>query len=158
MWRKAPNSRAGKVLTGHTSCGSHLMKTAVIKRSIRINGKKTSVSLENEFWYALHEIAESKNTTAAKLAEEIARQRNTVNLSSAIRIFVYNHFQSFGEKHNPARRHLDSETLRTRGEECRVLADGLSDEESRTAMLRIAADYERMAANAARLERAAEAD
>ena len=69
------------------------MKTAVIKRSILINGKKTSVSLENEFWDALHEIAKYKNTTAAKLAGEIARQRNTVNLSSAIRIFVYNHFR-----------------------------------------------------------------
>ena len=33
------------------------MKTIVIKRSININGNKTSVSLENEFWDA-YEIAE----------------------------------------------------------------------------------------------------
>jgi len=104
------------------------MKTAVIKRSILINGKKTSVSLENEFWDALHEIAKYKNTTAAKLAGEIARQRNTVNLSSAIRIFVYNHFRSIQGKqkadhgYNPTRRHLDSATLLTRAEECRALA------------------------------------
>jgi predicted DNA-binding ribbon-helix-helix protein len=140
------------------------MKTAVIKRSILINGKKTSVSLENEFWDALHEIAKYENTTAAKLAGEIARQRNTVNLSSAIRIFVYNHFRSIEGKqkvdrgHNPTRHHLDSATLMTRAEECRALADGLKDEESRTAMLRIATDYEQMAADAARLERAAEPD
>jgi len=140
------------------------MKTAVIKRSILINGKKTSVSLENEFWDALHEIAKYKNTTAAKLAGEIARQRNTVNLSSAIRIFVYNHFRSIQGKqkadhgYNPTRRHLDSATLLTRAEECRALAARLEDEESRTAMLGIAADYEQMAANAARLERAAEPD
>jgi len=140
------------------------MKTAVIKRSILINGKKTSVSLENEFWDALHEIAKYKNTTAAKLAGEIARQRNTVNLSSAIRIFVYNHFRSIEGKqkadhgYNPTRRHLDSATLITRAEECRALAAGLKDEESRTAMLGIAADYEQMAADAARLERAAEPD
>ena len=111
------------------------MKTAVIKRSILINGKKTSVSLENEFWDALHEIAKYKNTTAAKLAGEIARQRNTVNLSSAIRIFVYNHFRSIQGKqkadhgYNPTRRHLDSATLLTRAEECRALAAGLKDEE-----------------------------
>ncbi|MFY9787492.1 MAG: ribbon-helix-helix domain-containing protein [Pseudolabrys sp.] len=43
------------------------MKTAVIKRSIFINGRKTSVSLENEFWAGLHEIAKSRKTTAAKL-------------------------------------------------------------------------------------------
>jgi predicted DNA-binding ribbon-helix-helix protein len=140
------------------------MKTAVIKRSILINGNKTSVSLENEFWDALHEIAKSKNTTAGKLAGEIAHHRNTRNLSSAIRLFVYNHFRSFGEKqtadrgHNPARPHLDSTTLRTRAEDCRASADGLNDEEARAAMLRIAADYEGMAANAARLERAAGTD
>jgi len=36
------------------------MKTAVIKRSIDINGKKTSISLEDEFWYGLLEIAAYK--------------------------------------------------------------------------------------------------
>ena len=160
-WRKALNSQAGKL---YLFCGSFAMKIAAIKRSIRINSKKTSVSLENEFWHALREIALSKNTTPAKLAEEVARQRNIVNLSSAIRIFVYNHFRLLGEKqavdrgHDPARRRLDSKTLRTRAEECRALAGGLNDEKSRTAMLRIAADYERMATNAARLERASTTD
>jgi len=32
-------------------------KTAVIKRSIFINGHKTNVPLENEFWGGLREIA-----------------------------------------------------------------------------------------------------
>ena len=36
------------------------MKTAVLKRSIQINGKKTSISLEDEFWYGLLEIAAYK--------------------------------------------------------------------------------------------------
>jgi len=140
------------------------MKTAVIKRSILINGNKTSVSLENEFWSALQELAKSKNTTVGKLAEEIARQRSTRNLSSAIRLFVYNHFRSLGEKQtadggrNLARRHLDSMALKARAEECRAVAGKLDDEESRAAILRIAADYEQMAANSVRLERAAETD
>jgi predicted DNA-binding ribbon-helix-helix protein len=80
------------------------MKTAVIKRSIFINGRKTSVSLENEFWAGLHDIAKSRKTTAVKLVVEIDRQRSTVNLSSAIRIYVYNYFR--GEA-NPAQDHLD---------------------------------------------------
>jgi hypothetical protein len=33
------------------------MKTAVIKRSITIGRRKTSISLEDEFWYGLLEIA-----------------------------------------------------------------------------------------------------
>ena len=67
------------------------MNTAVIKRSILINGKKTSISLENEFWDALHEIAKYKNTSAAKLAGEIARQCITVNLLSRPRVDLRRH-------------------------------------------------------------------
>ena len=137
-----------------------VMKTAVFKRSIFINGKKTSISLENEFWDALHELAKYKNTSAAKLAGEIARQRSTVNLSSAIRVHVYNHFRSCEGKQKAVcgqtQRHLDSASLRARAEQCRALADGLNDEKMHAAMFRIAADYEQMAVNAARLERETE--
>ena len=127
------------------------MKTAVIKRSILINGKKTSISLENEFWDALHEIAKYKNTSAAKLAGEIARQRSTVNLSSAIRVHAYNHFRSREGRqkvvHGQTQRHLDSASLRARAEECRALSDRSNDEKMRAVMFRIAADYEQMAVN-----------
>jgi len=33
------------------------MKSSVVKRSIRIAGHKTSISLEDDFWRALKEIA-----------------------------------------------------------------------------------------------------
>ena len=68
----------------------HLKKSAVIKRSILINGRKTSVSLENEFWRGLHDVARSKNAPLAKLVDQIDRDRDNVNLSSAIRVFVFN--------------------------------------------------------------------
>jgi len=76
-------------------------QTAVIKRSIFINGQKTSVSLEKEFWEGLQAIAKQKDTTASKLAEEIAHQRTTANLSSAIRIFVFNYFCSLENAQAP---------------------------------------------------------
>jgi predicted DNA-binding ribbon-helix-helix protein len=91
------------------------VKTAVIKRSIFINGRKTSVSLENEFWAGLHDIAKSRKITAAELVGEIDRQRTTVNLPSAIRIYVYNYFRSIDGEHaeaNPASHHLDGQSLR----------------------------------------------
>ena len=68
----------------------HIKKSAIIKRSILINGRKTSVSLENEFWRGLHDVARSKNVPLAKLVEQIDRDRDNVNLSSAIRVFVFN--------------------------------------------------------------------
>jgi predicted DNA-binding ribbon-helix-helix protein len=128
------------------------MNTAVIKRSLLINGKKTSVSLENEFWNALREIADQENTTAAKLVEEIDRQRSTVNLSSATRVYVYRYFRSIGGGHGSTRQ-LDSASLRVRAEECRALALETKDQESRTALLRIAGDYEHMATNSTLQER-----
>ena len=137
------------------------MKTAVIKRSIFINGRKTSVSLENEFWIGLHEIAKSRKTTATKLVGEIDRQRTTVNLSSAIRIYVYNYFRSTEGEHteaSPAQHHLDGRSLRAQAEKYRGLTEELKDSQTRTSMLRIAEDYEQMAASAERLKGPAEAD
>jgi hypothetical protein len=38
-----------------------LLKSPVLKRSVKINGHQTSVSLENKFWDALGEIADAQN-------------------------------------------------------------------------------------------------
>jgi predicted DNA-binding ribbon-helix-helix protein len=115
-------------------------KSAVIKRSIYINGQKTSASLEKEFWEGLQAIAKQKGTTASKLAEEIARHRTTVNLSSAIRIFVFNHYCSLD-----GAAEADSESLSVKAAESRVLANHAKDAGARAAILEIAADYEAMA-------------
>ena len=74
------------------------MKTAVIKRSITIGGGKTSISLEDEFWYGLLEIAVYKQMTVPTLIKRIDHSRKTVNLSSAIRIFVFNYFKAHDGK------------------------------------------------------------
>ena len=74
------------------------MNTAVIKRSIMIDGRKTSISLEDEFWYGLLEIAVYEKMTVPTLVKRIDHRRKTVNLSSAIRIFVFNHFMPTTER------------------------------------------------------------
>ena len=65
------------------------MKSAVRKHSIYINRRKTSVSLEDDFWFGLLEIAVVKKTTVPALVARIDHNRKTVNLSSAIRMFVF---------------------------------------------------------------------
>jgi predicted DNA-binding ribbon-helix-helix protein len=67
------------------------MNPTNIKRSIVRNGQKTSVSLEQEFWEALREIASSQNTKLTTLVQKIDAGRVGTNLSSAIRVFVFNH-------------------------------------------------------------------
>lgn len=57
------------------------------KRSVLIAGHPTSVSVEDEFWAALKEIAEARSVSLNHLIAEIDRERGT-NLSSAVRLFV----------------------------------------------------------------------
>jgi predicted DNA-binding ribbon-helix-helix protein len=70
-----------------------MKNSAVIKRSIKIDGRKTAVSLEDDFWAGLKEIAQFKRVTLSELVTSIAATRKRSNLSSAIRIFVLEHFQ-----------------------------------------------------------------
>ena len=69
------------------------MKSVIIKRSIVLNGHKTSVSLENEFWEGLRQIADTQKSKVSALVQRIDRERTNRNLSSAIRIFVFNYFR-----------------------------------------------------------------
>ena len=64
------------------------MKSPVIKRSIIIDGHKTSVSLEDAFWSSLKEIAHTESVAVSKMVTEIAKARRRGNLSSALRLFV----------------------------------------------------------------------
>jgi predicted DNA-binding ribbon-helix-helix protein len=66
------------------------MGSTNIKRSIVRNGYKTSVSLEQEFWEGLREIAASQNQKLTALVQKIDENRVGANLSSAIRVFVFN--------------------------------------------------------------------
>ena len=70
------------------------MKSPVIKRSIVIAGHKTSVSLEDAFWRGLKEIAVSRRATLSDLVAAIDSERQLGNLSSAIRLFVLDHYKA----------------------------------------------------------------
>jgi predicted DNA-binding ribbon-helix-helix protein len=70
------------------------MQTTVHKRSILINGRKTSVSLEDGFWQGLREVAQENNESVSTLASRIDKTRDLNNLSSAIRVFVLDHYRS----------------------------------------------------------------
>ena len=70
------------------------MKSPVVKRSIVVAGHKTSVSLEEAFWNGMKEIASERNLTLSELVGEIDGGRQQGNLSSAIRLFVLDHFRA----------------------------------------------------------------
>ncbi len=64
-----------------------MRETSVKKRSVVIEGHRTSVSLEAAFWEALQSIARDRGTTMNALVAEVDRDR-TGNLSSALRVYV----------------------------------------------------------------------
>jgi predicted DNA-binding ribbon-helix-helix protein len=69
-----------------------MKKSLVVKRSIVVGGHKTSVSLEDEFWAALKKIAVRHRVTLSNLIGSIDSQRQHGNLSSAVRLFVLQHY------------------------------------------------------------------
>jgi predicted DNA-binding ribbon-helix-helix protein len=64
------------------------MNSTVTKRSVVIAGRKTSISLEDEFWNGLKAIAHHHRRTLSAVVGEIDQKRQG-NLSSAIRVFVF---------------------------------------------------------------------
>ncbi len=63
------------------------------KRSVKIAGHSTSLSLEGVFWDALKEVAAGRGLSLNALIEEIDRGRGS-NLSSAVRVFLLDHYRS----------------------------------------------------------------
>lgn len=64
------------------------------KWSAEINGNKSSVSLELEFYVALCEIARTRRVTTQALIGEIAEHNPQRNLSSELRLTVLRWLQS----------------------------------------------------------------
>ena len=69
------------------------MKSTIIKRSIVIDGRKTSIGIEDDYWNSLKEIAHQRNETVSRLVTRIDKERKSANLSSAIRLFVLGFYQ-----------------------------------------------------------------
>ena len=69
------------------------MKSLVVKQSVSINGRHSSVSLEAAFWKAFKEIAATKNISVNALVSKIDNGLEAANLSSAIRVYVVEHYR-----------------------------------------------------------------
>jgi predicted DNA-binding ribbon-helix-helix protein len=68
----------------------------IVKRSIVIAGRYTSVSIEEPFWSALKEIARARRTTLSELVhfiDDTYHGGGASNLSSAIRMFVLDYYR-----------------------------------------------------------------
>jgi predicted DNA-binding ribbon-helix-helix protein len=68
-----------------------------VKRSLTLQGHRTSVSLEAVFWREFQRLAEDKGKSINRLATEIdARRTPPGSLASAIRVYVLEAIRSRG--------------------------------------------------------------
>jgi predicted DNA-binding ribbon-helix-helix protein len=63
-----------------------------VKHSVEINGRATSIKIEDEFWSALHQIAAEQSVGVQAIVARIAQHEQS-NLSAAVRVFVLKHYQ-----------------------------------------------------------------
>jgi len=69
-----------------------------VKRSFKIDGHPTSISLEQAFWDALKDVAASENEPVSRLISRIDAERGSSGLSSAVRVWLLAHYRA-GARH-----------------------------------------------------------
>jgi predicted DNA-binding ribbon-helix-helix protein len=78
------------------------VKSVVVKRTIVVGPRKTSVSVEAPFWQAGKEIAAHEGTTIIhQLVTRIDTVRRHANLSSAIRLYVLDYYVKLADEAAP---------------------------------------------------------
>ncbi len=63
------------------------------KRSFSITGHRTSIALEPQFWAGLEAMASARALSLAGVVREIDENRETTNLSSAVRLAVLAYYR-----------------------------------------------------------------
>jgi len=66
----------------------------VTKHNIIVAGHRTTVRLEPVMWEALRDIANRQGRSVSRLATEIDRDRTTLSLTAALRVYVVDYYQT----------------------------------------------------------------
>ena len=72
-----------------------------VKRSFTIAGHRTSVSLEAAFWDAVKAAASSEQVSVARLIGRIDATRGASGLSSAVRVWILQHYRDGARRGRP---------------------------------------------------------
>jgi predicted DNA-binding ribbon-helix-helix protein len=70
------------------------MKRHLTRHSLVINGRRTSVTLEDAFWKELTVLASTQQLTVSTLASRIALAHDERNLPAALRVYVLNYYRT----------------------------------------------------------------
>jgi predicted DNA-binding ribbon-helix-helix protein len=67
--------------------------SSLVLRNVVVAGHRTSVRLEPVMWESLHDIAAREGLTIHQLVTKIDRERTTVGLTAAIRVYIVRYYR-----------------------------------------------------------------
>ena len=73
-------------------------KSQNAKRSVVIGQQKTSIGLEDAFWFSLKDVAAKEGIPVSQLISRINADRQHANLSSAVRLYLLNYYRRLAEQ------------------------------------------------------------
>ena len=73
------------------------LKSKALNRSVMLGRRKTSISLQAAFWAGLKEIADAEDVPDSALVRRIDTDRRHANLTSALRLYVLDHYRRLAE-------------------------------------------------------------
>lgn len=69
-------------------------RSKIKKRSVIVSGRQSSVSLEDEFWDEVRKIAHLREQSVQDFVADVLKAYEGHNLSSALRVYVLQHYRS----------------------------------------------------------------
>ena len=73
----------------------------LISRNIRIDGRRTSIRLEESMWDALKEIGQRQGVSVHAFCEAVDRERGSLSLTAAIRVAILSHYRRLASALSP---------------------------------------------------------
>jgi predicted DNA-binding ribbon-helix-helix protein len=65
------------------------------QRCVELDGRKACVSLENDFWECIEQIASQRGTTIDRLVAKVVGDTEREDLSGVLRVFVLAHYREY---------------------------------------------------------------
>ncbi len=87
------------------------MKVGLISRNVKIDGRRTSLKLEQVLWEALGEISESEGLTIHELISLVDHRRHNESRTSAVRAFIVTYLHKLASENGPLRKGTVSSVL-----------------------------------------------
>lgn len=69
------------------------MRGKLLSRNVTIEGRRTSLRLEEDMWSALGEVCEREAVSLHEVCTEIDRRRNGASRTSAVRSFIVGYYR-----------------------------------------------------------------